>query len=89
MEAFKTARWRDTDWLKQDLARFAEQYPDGDPRAVVSIWSKWHFSALTVPALTANLLLNRDLPMGLDDLQVIFNEKAPRRGYGCSTKAQR
>ncbi|MGO1615800.1 MAG: siderophore-iron reductase FhuF [Halomonas sp.] len=75
LEAFKTARWRNADWLKEDLSRFAEQYPDGDQRAVVSIWSKWHLSALTVPTLTANLLLNRDLPVGLDDMQVIFNDK--------------
>ena len=63
LEAFKTARWRDADWLKEDLSRFAAQYPGGDQRAVVSIWSKWHLSALTVPTLTANLLLNRDLPL--------------------------
>ncbi|CAO1660369.1 Siderophore-iron reductase FhuF [Halomonas sp. NYA30] len=75
LEAFKTARWRDVNWLTQDLERFSTQYPGGDSRAVVSLWSKWHFSALTVPTLTANLLLNRDLPVGLDDLQVIFTEK--------------
>lgn len=74
LHAFNTARWRDTAWLKQDIVRFAEQYPGGDQRAVVSLWSKWHFSALTVPTLTANLLLNRELPMGLDDMQVIFND---------------
>ena len=74
LEAFKATRWRDINWLKQDLARFSSQYPNGDSRAVVSLWSKWHFSALTVPTLTANLLLNRDLPVGLDDVQVIFNE---------------
>ena len=75
LQAFNTARWRDADWLKQDIARFAEQYSGGDQRAVVSLWSKWHFSTLTVPTLAANLLLNRDLPVGLDDLQVMFNEK--------------
>ena len=74
LEAFKAARWLDINWLKQDLARFSSQYPNGDSRAVVSLWSKWHFNALTVPTLTANLLLNRDLPVGLDDVQVIFNE---------------
>ncbi|MFB9866959.1 siderophore-iron reductase FhuF [Vreelandella sulfidaeris] len=75
LEAFKTARWRDADWLKQDLARFSSQYPNGDTRAVVSLWSKWHFSVVTIPTLTANLLLDKDLPIGLDDTQVIFNEK--------------
>lgn len=75
LQAFKAARWRNASWLQKDLARFAEQYPGGDQRAIISIWSKWHFSALTVPALAANLLLNRDLPVGLDNVQVIFNEK--------------
>lgn len=75
LQAFKVARWRDADWLQKDLAHFVEQYPGGDQRAVISIWSKWHFSALTVPTLTANLLLNRDLPVALDNVQVIFNEK--------------
>lgn len=75
LEAFKAARWHDTAWLKKDLASFAGQYSGGDQRAVISLWSKWHFSTLTVPTLTANLLLDRDLPVGLDDVQVIFNEK--------------
>lgn len=80
IQAFKAARWRDAHWLQQDLARFVEQYPGGDQRAVVSLWSKWHFSALTVPTLTANLLLNRDLPVGVDDVHVIFN------GKGCTSR---
>lgn len=79
-EAFSTARWRDAHWLKEDLARMAEQYPGGDLRAVASIWSKWHFSALALTTLAANLLLNRELPVGLNDLQVILNDK------GCTSR---
>ncbi|HDZ48088.1 hypothetical protein LCGC14_0025510 [marine sediment metagenome] len=94
LQAFKAARWRDASWLQKDLAHFAEQYPGGDQRAVISLWSKWHFSALTVPALAANLLLNRDLPVELDNVQVIFNDKGataqlwlPHEGTALTTQA--
>lgn len=80
LQTYKAARWQDANRLEQDLAHFTRQYPDGDRRAVVSIWSKWHFSALTVPALTANLLLNRDLPVGLNEIHVMFNDQ------GCTTR---
>lgn len=77
-EAVKASRWRNAALLEEDMGAFAAQYPGGDKRAVASLWSKWHFSTLTVPTLTANLLLNRDLPVGLNDVYVMANEK------GCS-----
>ncbi|WP_159999404.1 siderophore-iron reductase FhuF [Roseomonas sp. 18066] len=50
------------------LARFATRYPaPADPRAVASLWSKYHFSTWLVPALAANLLLGLDLPVALDE----------------------
>ncbi|WP_163557080.1 siderophore-iron reductase FhuF [Halomonas sp. NO4] len=56
----------DAAWLDTLLERFASRYPGGDPRAVASLWSKWHFSALLAPGLAANLLLSRDLPLDLE-----------------------
>lgn len=50
--------------------RFGARYGHGDRRAVASLWSKWHFSALAAHGLAANLLLERDLPLGLDDLHL-------------------
>ncbi len=50
--------------------RFGAQYEHGDRRAVASLWSKWHFSGLCAHALAANLLLERDLPLGLDALHL-------------------
>ncbi|SFU94971.1 siderophore-iron reductase FhuF [Halomonas korlensis] len=50
--------------------RFGAQYGHGDRRAVASLWSKWHFSALAAHGLAANLLLKRDLPLGLDELHL-------------------
>ncbi|MFC3284761.1 siderophore-iron reductase FhuF [Litchfieldella rifensis] len=58
--------------LEELLDRFAVQYRQGDRRAVASLWSKWHFSALLTPALAANLLLERDLPLALERVQVIL-----------------
>ncbi|MBS9402146.1 siderophore-iron reductase FhuF [Halomonas sp. TRM85114] len=50
--------------------RFGIQYGHGDRRAVGSLWSKWYFSVLSAHSLAANLLLERDLPLGLDDLHL-------------------
>lgn len=58
--------------LEALLIRFGAQYRHGDRRAVASLWSKWHFSALLAPALAANLLLERDLPLALERVQVIL-----------------
>lgn len=66
------------DWLTGTtlsgiLDRFAEQYRQGDRRAIASLWSKWHFSAVIAPALAANLLLERDLPIRLEQLHVLVS----------------
>lgn len=55
----------DREYLGQLLERFASRYPGGDRRAVASLWSKWHFSALLAPSLAANLLLDHELPLDL------------------------
>ncbi|MGM0984373.1 MAG: siderophore-iron reductase FhuF [Pseudomonadota bacterium] len=52
------------------LERFGARYGHGDRRAVASLWSKWHFSPLAAHGLAANLLLERDLPLGLDELRM-------------------
>lgn len=60
----------DPAYLDALFTRFGAQYGHGDRRAVASLWSKWHFSALAAHGLAANLLLERDLPLGLDDLHL-------------------
>ncbi|TLF50616.1 siderophore-iron reductase FhuF [Halomonas urmiana] len=57
-------------YLAELFERFGTRYGHGDRRAVASLWSKWHFSALAAHGLAANLLLERDLPLGLDDLHL-------------------
>ncbi|WP_237561966.1 siderophore-iron reductase FhuF [Halomonas icarae] len=60
----------DPAYLDALFTRFGARYGHGDRRAVASLWSKWHFSALAAHGLAANLLLERDLPLGLDDLHL-------------------
>ncbi|WID97456.1 siderophore-iron reductase FhuF [Bosea vestrisii] len=56
------------------MARFATLYPDSDRRALVSMWTQWHFGALLIPATAAILLCNRDLPLELNRIAVVPQE---------------
>jgi ferric iron reductase protein FhuF len=87
--AIKASRWRNAALLEEDMACYASRYPGGDKRAIASLWSKWHFSTVTVPTLTAHLLLNRDLPVGLDDLYVIQNEEGCAQGLWLPHEGER
>ncbi|WP_416139807.1 siderophore-iron reductase FhuF [Halomonas sp. HK25] len=69
-DSYPTSELLDPAYLDALLARFGAQYPQGDRRAVASLWSKWHFSSLCGHGLVANLLLERDLPLGLDELHL-------------------
>ncbi|MFC7368836.1 siderophore-iron reductase FhuF [Vreelandella zhaodongensis] len=66
-------------YLTPLLERFTLQYGRGDRRAVASLWSKWHFSSVISAALAANLLLERDLPLGLDDLHLELTPEGQTR----------
>lgn len=56
------------------LERFAKNYPEPEPRAVASQWSKWYFSRLMTSVLAANIIMNRRLPIGFDETGVILSE---------------
>jgi ferric iron reductase protein FhuF len=58
----------------QLIARFATLYPDSDRRALVSMWTQWHFGALLIPATAAILLCDRDLSLELDRVAVVPQE---------------
>lgn len=65
----REGRWLSTrellqaDTLAALLADFARQegHPDGDGRAIASLWSRWHFWAM-LPPFVAALLLHRHAP---------------------------
>jgi ferric iron reductase protein FhuF len=56
------------------MARFAALYPDSDRRALVSMWTQWHFGALVIPATVATLACDRDLPIELDRIAIVPQE---------------
>jgi ferric iron reductase protein FhuF len=60
--------------LNEHLTRFARTFPDPEPRAVASIWSKHHFAALIPPTLAAYIVLGRILPTALDVVGVVTGE---------------
>ncbi|MBB3020025.1 ferric iron reductase protein FhuF [Microvirga lupini] len=57
------------------LARFAEVHVGGDRRAIVSMWTQWHFGALIIPTTAAMLLLGRGLQVELDRISLAVDEK--------------
>lgn len=54
--------------LDRVMARFAHSYPGGERRALVSMWTQWHFAAAIIPTTIAILRLDRDLPVALDEI---------------------
>lgn len=67
-------------YLVELFERFGRTYGHGDRRAVASLWSKWHFSALAAHGLAANLLLERDLPLGLHELYLMQSDEGQTAG---------
>ncbi|SFH52182.1 siderophore-iron reductase FhuF [Modicisalibacter xianhensis] len=59
--------------LEQVLARFATCFSVDDRRAVASMWTKWYFHLVLQPSLAANVLLERELPLGLDEMHVVLD----------------
>ncbi len=55
----------DLETLRDLIGRFAATMPGGEPRAVVSMWSQWHFSNVVVPSIVARLLAGLNLPVSL------------------------
>ncbi|WP_146876043.1 siderophore-iron reductase FhuF [Halovibrio variabilis] len=66
----------DQDVLSEQLARYGRVHgDDADRKAVASIWSKFHFSSVSIPTLVANLLLGYDLPVGGNELRLALGDK--------------
>lgn len=60
------------------VAPFVARYPGADRRAVVSFWTQWYFGVLIPPAVAANVLLDVDLPLGLEDVGMLLDEEEHR-----------
>lgn len=57
------------------MLRFSESHPGGDRRALVSMWTQWHFGMLVIPTTAAMLVLDRDLPVELDRVRFAPHEE--------------
>lgn len=62
--------------MAEILKIFAGNYAEPDPRAVASQWSKQYFSHLLMPTLAINLVLDRALPLRLDQVGVALMDDA-------------
>lgn len=60
--------------LARLLSRYRGSQPGDDQRALISLWSKHYFAKLTVPVVVANLMSGHDLPVALDEVDVILDE---------------
>jgi ferric iron reductase protein FhuF len=54
--------------LLQATQGFARRFNNSDRRAVLSLWSKRYFTQLLMPCLSANLILDRQLPLSLAEV---------------------
>ena len=62
------------------LAAFAQRYPGGDTKALVSLWTQWYFSVLVPPVVILDLLQDRLLPLSLDHTRLHLDaEGNPQR----------
>lgn len=62
--------------MAEILKIFAGNYSEPDPRAVASQWSKQYFAHLLMPTLAINLVLDRALPLRLDQVGVTLKDDA-------------
>lgn len=79
----------DANRLATQLKHFSTQYGQTDRRAVASLWSKWHFSALISTTLASNLLLEHDLPIGLDEVSIEIGSEGQTRRLWITDTGQR
>lgn len=67
--------------LGPTLERFAGRYDQPEPRAVASLWAKWHFWPLLTPVVAASLMLDHALPTALDEIQVVQAPDGQTRAF--------
>jgi ferric iron reductase protein FhuF len=56
------------------LDRFNKRFGRTDSRAVLSIWTAWHFIAVLPPLIASNVLLDRDLAIQAADVRFVLSE---------------
>ncbi len=66
--------------LRELIERFGAANPGGEPRAVVSMWTQWHFAAVIVPSVVATLLGRVHLPVALGRATLALHENGCTAG---------
>lgn len=61
----------DPDFLAAQMALFSRRFAQPERRAVASLWMKHHVSAMLTPVLAANLLLGRQMPVALEEIDIL------------------
>jgi ferric iron reductase protein FhuF len=61
--------------FEEVLGRFSTQYAEGDRRGLASIWTKYYFIKLIPPVVAASLILDYRLPLHLEQLQLVLDER--------------
>lgn len=57
------------------IERYTAHHKGADRRAVISMWTMYYFSILTIAATVHRLAHGRRLPLALDQVSLIYNEK--------------
>ena len=57
------------------IDRYAARFPEADRRAIVSLWTLYYFSTLTINTAVAWLALRRYLPVSLDEVSVCLDRE--------------
>lgn len=66
-----------SDGINAVLAEFRPKAAQEDQRALLSLWSQYYFLRLLPPVLAVNLFMGRDLPLAVDDVQVVIQQGQP------------
>lgn len=64
------------------IDRYAEISGGSDRRAVISMWTLYYFSGLSIPYLIARRLAGQSLPVGFEDMTIALSENGLPRAFG-------
>ncbi|MBB4230423.1 siderophore-iron reductase FhuF [Rhizobium mongolense] len=68
--------------FQRAIDRYAEISGGSDRRAVVSMWSLYYFSGLSIPYLLARRLGGQALPVGFEEMTIALEDNGLPRAFG-------
>jgi ferric iron reductase protein FhuF len=70
------------DGFREAIDRYADACGDSDRRAVVSMWSLYYFSSLSIPYVLARRLAAQELPVAFEGMTIALQENGLPRAFG-------